>query len=388
MTTYHAAGDYLSIVTDTSDIFPAGNYTIHGKFDLNSDGFDRTQGDKGFRVDFMVNGNTTVYIEEQDIIDPCFETIISNNRPDLKNVTVYAYMYFPGGDPLKNYAYRFDGGASYVELNYLGNVIGSTMSQDLNKGVYDVLILADMDNSIVNPHAPVMSNGDKYIVVKNIAINGINPIDISGYAFTTYIADVLPAPQISLMVCLNAMQISIKKVIGAGSYRLYGRTTYGYSLIATIIGDSSDYTYYNDFGPNNGFNTYGLPANTYFSYKVAAVKDNGDEGELSPWATEKSDGVQIPSIYADRMTGSTLELLVAIPRYCQEIEITARNNTCGGSLIGKYNFSISEDQRNKGNYFSLTSLTMITGVTYSFTVRGKDMYGVWSDLSSCYLFTY
>ncbi len=387
---HHARSNYSGISTDGNDNFPDGTYTIHGKFDLHSDGFDSDQGDKGFRVNFTVNGNTTITIEDTDIINPCYETITSTNRPDLKFATVYAYMYFPGGDPLKHYAYRYDGGTTYVKLNHHGNDLGNTMSEDLNSGVYDILIIADMDDSIDDPFEPALSNGDKFIIVKNMIIDGIDPIDISDYVFKTYISDLLPAPRVHLQAALNAITITITNIAGAASYNVYGRSTDRYELIGTIIrDDSGDYTYFTDFGPNDDYATYGLPANTSLHYRVAAVKGNGIEGELSKWVAVKSGAVQKPEIYGNKVISSTqLDLLIDIPRYCQEIEIIALSNSCSGPLILKYNFPVSEDQRDKGMHFSLNDFPLAEGMTYAFTVRGRDLHDDWSEPSSCYLFPY
>ncbi len=387
---HRASGNYSRISTDTNELFPDGIYTIHGKFDVSSNGFDKDQGDKGFRVNFAVNGDTTLTIEDADLLDPCFELITSTGRQDLKFATVYAYMYFPGGDPLRNYAYRFDGGSSFVKLNHLGNDLGNTMTEDLNTGVYDVLIIADMDDSIDDPDRPFLSNGDKYAVVKKMLIDGTDPIDISGYGFTTYIADILPAPKVYLQLSLNAITITVTNMAGAESYNVYGRSADGYSLIGTIANnDGDEHSYFNDFGPDNEYDTSGLPANTDFYYRVAAVKSNGLEGEPGQWVVMKSGDVQKPEIYGQTAVSSTrLDLHVAIPRYCREIEITAMSAACNGPQIEKFSFSVSHEQREKGIHVSLTDFPMEQDMTYAFTVRGKDMHGDWSEPSSCYLFAY
>ncbi|MBP7734329.1 MAG: hypothetical protein KA369_00015 [Spirochaetes bacterium] len=382
-----ATSGYGDISTEAADMFPDGTYTIHGRFDIHSDGFDSAQGDKGFRVGFAVNGNTVITIAERDIISPCFELITSSNRADLKFATVYAYMYFPGGDPLNYYVYRFDGGTSYVKLNHYGNDLGNTMSEDLNAGAYDVLIIADMDDSIDDPSEPSLTNGDKYAVVKNMTIDGKSPIDITGYSFKTFISDVLPAPRVSLQSALNAVTITIRNMTGAVSFNVYGRSIEGYSLIGTIaVDESGDCTVYNDFGPNNEYDIYGLPADTRLYYRIAAVKSSGAEGRPSQWASVQSGGVEKPYIYGDRTVGETrLDLAVSLPRYCQEIEITARSGSCGGSIIGTYTFTVSDHQRDRGIYFSLTDFPLNPDAAYAFTVRGRNMYGRWSDSSACYL---
>ncbi|HNW28254.1 MAG TPA: hypothetical protein PKN50_07260 [Spirochaetota bacterium] len=387
---HHARSSYSSITTGGDTIFPDGIYTIHGKFDLRSDGFDSDQGDRGFRVTFAVNGDTTIAIGDDDVIHPCYELLTSSNRPDLKFATVYAYMYFPGGDPLRYFAYRYDGAATYVKLNQNGSDIGNTMSEDLNAGVYDVLIIADMDDSINDPLAPALTNGDRYIVVKGMVIDGADPIDISDYVFKTYIADILPAPRVHLQAALNAVTLTITNMAGAASYNVYGRSAEGYSLLGTIVRDESgDYTYYNDFGPDNEFDAYGLPANTTLSYRVAAVKSNGAEGEPSQWLSVKTGGVQKPEIYGNKVISSTrLDLLVGVPRYCREIEIIALSSSCSGPQLMKYTFPIGEDQRDRESYFPLADFPLSEGITYAFTVRGKDLHDDWSEPSSCYLFPY
>jgi hypothetical protein len=389
VTAHHAASTYSSITTYAADIFSGGVYTIHGKLDLHSDGFDAAQGDKGFRVSFTVNGNTTVKITEKNITTPCFEVITSTDRPDLKFATIYAYIYFPGGDPLRYYAYRFDGGASYVKLNGNGNDLGNIMGHDLNSGVYDVLIIADMDDSINDPDEPALSNGDKFIVVKRMAINGIDPIDISDYIFTTFFSELLPAPELQLEINLNAMGITFKNIPGAASYKVYGRSDTGYSLIGTIVDDKSGSTYYYDFGPNNEYEKYGLPSSSNFYYRVSAVNRKGVEGQSGRWSAIKSGGVQIPAIFGDRtISPAQLDLLVSIPEYCSEIEITAMSASCGGPPIGTYKFTIPGDQRGREHYFSLNDFSMTDGTAYAFSVRGMDLYGDWSDPSACYLFVY
>ena len=390
LTAHHARSNYSGITTDTADIFADGTYTIHGKFDINGDGFDSDQGDKGFRVNFAVNGDTSITIEDSDLIKPCAELITSSNRADLKFATVYAYMYFPGGDPLHVFAYRYDGGSSYVKLNHYGSDIGNTMSEDLNSGVYDVLIIADMDDSIAEPLEPSLSNGDRYIVIKNMVIDGIDPIDISEYVFKTYIADILPAPQFHLEAALNAITVKIRNMAGAATYNVYGRSPEGYSLIGTIARDGSgDYTYFSDFGPDEEYDSSGLPANTLFYYRVAAVKSNGAEGEPSQWAVVKTGAVKKPEILGNRMNStSQLDLLVDVPRYCREIEIIALSNTCSGPQIMKYNFPVSDDQRGRESYVTLTDFPLSQGTTYAFTVRCRDLHDDWSEPSSCYLFPY
>lgn len=373
-----------------SHLFADGNYTIHGKFDLKGDGFRTSHGDKGFRVHFAVNGATAVTIEESDIIDSCSEAVTSTNRTDLKFATVYAYMYFPGGNPLKSFAHRFDGGVSYVKLNHYGSDLGNTMCEDLVSGVYDVLILADMDDSIDDPSRPNLTNGDKFVVVKNVVIDGIDPIDISDYVFTTYISDRLPAPRVDVQTALNAVPFTIKNVVGAASYNVYGRSMAGYILIANVAANTSEeFTYYTDYGPNDDYYSFGLPADTRLHYRIAAVKSNGAEGELTDWLVVKSGSVEIPDIYGEK-TGSTpqLDLLVSIPAYCQEIEITAHSRSCIDSTIGIYRFTVSEEQRGKGSRVSLTDFSLSPDMTYAFTVRGMNMYGDWSEPSACYLFVY
>ncbi|HOT46410.1 MAG TPA: hypothetical protein PLM53_16780 [Spirochaetota bacterium] len=387
---HHARSSYSSITTGEDTIFPDGIYTIHGKFDLRSDGFDSDQGDRGFRVNFAVNGDTAITIADDDVIHPCSELLASSNRPDLKFATVYAYMYFPGGDPLRYFAYRYDGAATYVKLNQNGSDIGNTMSEDLNAGVYDVLIIADMDDSINDPMSPALTNGDKYIVVKGMVIDGVDPIDISDYVFKTYIAAILPAPRVHLQAALNAVTLTITNMAGAASYNVYGRSAEGFALLGTIVRDESgDYTYYNDYGPDDEFDAYGLPANTTLSYRVAAVKSNGAEGELSQWLSVTTGAVQKPEIYGNKVIStSRLDLLVGIPRYCREIEIIALSNSCSGPQLLKYNFPIGEDQRGRESYFSLADFPLSQGMTYAFTVRGRDLHDDWSEPSSCYLFPY
>ncbi len=387
---HHASSNYSSIFTSGNDLFPQGIYTIHGKFDIHSDGFDSAQGDKGFRVDFAVSGNTSIAIEDADVINPCMEIISSRNRPDLKFATVYAYLSFPGGDPLHYYAYRYDGGVTYVKLNNQGNDLGNTMSEELNAGVYDVLIIADMDDSINDPFEPALSNGDKFIMVKNMVIDGIDPIDISDYVFNTYITDLLPAPRVHLQTALNAISITITNIPGAATYNVYGRSADGYSLIGTVARDNSgELTFFTDFGPNNDYDIFGLPANTSLYYRISAVKGNGVEGEPGKWAVITSGGVQTPEIYGNKVTDSTrVDLLIRIPQYCKEIEIFAMSNSCTGPHIIKYNFPVTEDQRDKALHFSLTDFPLSEGTTYAFTVRGKDLHGNWSEQSSCYLLPY
>lgn len=382
-----AVSGYGDITTEASELFPDGTYTIHGRYDIHSDGFNGARGDRGFRVSFAVNGNTAIAIGEADTIDPCFELIRSSNRADLKFASVYAYMYFPGGDPLNLFVYRFDGGTSYVKLNHYGNDLGNTMSEELNAGVYDVLVIADMDDSIDDPSEPTLTNGDKYAVVKNMTIDGTRPIDITGFSFKTFISDMLPAPRVSLQSALNAVTITIRNMAGAASFNIYGRSTEGYSLIGTIaVDESGDCTVYNDFGPDNRYDIYGLPADTRLYYQIAAVKSNGAEGRPSHWTSVQSGGVEKPYLYGDRTVGETqLDLAVSLPRYCQEIEITARSESCGGSIIGTYTFPVDEHQRDRGIYFSLTDFPLNPDSAYAFTVRGRNMYGRWSDPSACYL---
>lgn len=386
----HARSGYSGITTGGDTLFPDGIYTIHGKFDLHSDGFDGDQGDRGFRVTFAVDGDTTIAIGDDDVIQPCYELLTSANRPDLKFATVYAYMYFPGGDPLRYFAYRYDGGTTYVKLNQNGSDIGNTMSEDLNAGVYDVLIIADMDDSINDPLAPALTNGDRYIVVQGMVIDGVDPIDISDYVFKTYIAEILPAPRVHLEAALNAVTLTITNMAGAASYNVYGRSPEGYALLGTVVRDESGgYTYYNDYGPDDEFDAYGLPANTTLSYRVAAVKSNGAEGDLSQWLPVRTGAAQKPEIYGNKVVSSNrLDLLVGIPRYCREIEIIALSNSCSGPQLMKYSFPVGVDQRGRESYFSLTDFPLSEGMTYAFTVRGRDLHDDWSEPSTCYLFPY
>ncbi len=386
----HATSDYLNIYTGAAERFPGGTYTVHGKFDLNADGFDSAQGDKGFRADFTVNGDTTVPVRERDLVDPCAGTITSANRTDLRYATIYVYMYFPGGDPLRYYAYRYDGGTSFVKLNHYGNDLGNNMSRDLNSGVYDVLIIADMDDSIGDPEEPVLSNGDKFIVIKGMIIDGTGPIDISDYVFKTYITDILPAPEVRLEVHGNAIGIAITNIAGASSYNVYGRSVDGNALIAAIAGSSGDtVTSFTDYGPDNEYEAYGLPAAMNFYYRVAAVDGRGREGEAGPWAVVSSREVEAPVIFGDRTQGQgQVELAVSVPPYCREIEITARSGSCRGALIGTYSFPVSQEQRDRGIHFPLTELSLAEGTIYGFTVRGMDLYGEWSAPSPCYPYAY
>jgi len=386
----HATSDYLYIHTGAVDRFAPGNYTVHGKFDLDADGFDGTRGDRGFRVDFAVKGDTIVKVREDDLVDPCHETIAASNRVDLKYATIYVYMYFPGGDPLKYYACRYDGGTSYVKLNHYGNDLGNNMTRDLNSGVYDVLIIADMDDSIEDPEEPALSNGDRFILIRGMIIDGTAPIDISDYVFATYIADILPAPEVRLEVHANAIDISFRNVPGAVSYNIYGRAPDGYSLIGTAAGGDGDALFYfTDFGPDDRYYAGGLPSAMDFYYSVSAVDGRGNEGEASPWVIASTGGVEAPVIYGDRVEGREhLELAVSVPPYCREIEITAQAGSCGGEIIGTYSFPVGPERRDRGSHFPLSELSPVKGMVYGFTVRGRDLYGSWSEPGECYLYAY